>query len=462
MTSSIMTRTDSYKVSHAKQYPPGTEKVYSYFESRGMPAGWRDGVVFFGLQYYLKKYLEGVQVTRAGIDKAEKLWDAHLGPGLFNRDGWEHISNKHGGKLPVSIKAVPEGEVIPFRNVMMTVENTDPEVPWLTNWLETLLCQIWYPCTVSTQSREMKRRINRFLEATGESAGLPFKLHDFGYRGVSSQETAALGGAAHLVNFQGTDTFAGCEMAMEYYRYEMPGLSIPASEHSTITSWGKENELAAFKNMLDTYPSGLVACVSDSYDIYNACEKLWPSLKKQIIGRDGTLVVRPDSGNPVLVVLCVLKLLCEQFGYETNDKGYKVLPPQIRVIQGDGIDINSMCEILENMERQKWSADNIAFGSGGGLLQKLDRDTLKFAFKCSNITVNGEDRDVFKDPATDPGKHSKRGKMKLIQVGNPLKGFAYETVPRDALGEDELVEVFRDGEILVEHTFDEVRKRAEL
>ncbi len=458
---SIMTRTDSYKVSHAKQYPPGTEKVYSYFESRGMPAGWRDGVVFFGLQYYLKKYLN-VYFTQLDVDMAEQLWNAHLGPGMFNKEGWQYILDKHRGRLPVSIKAVPEGSVVPFRNVMMTVENTDPEVPWLTNWLETILCQLWYTCTVATQSREMKRRIKRFLDATGDPEGLPFKLHDFGYRGVSSQETAALGGAAHLVNFQGTDTFAGCEMAMEYYRSEMPGFSIPASEHSTITSWGKENELAAFKNMLDTYPSGLVACVSDSYDIYNACEKLWPSLKKQIMGRDGTLVVRPDSGNPVLVVLSVLKLLGEQFGYETNDKGYKVLPPQLRVIQGDGIDISSMCEILENMERQKWSADNIAFGSGGGLLQKLDRDTLQFAFKCSNITVNGEDRDVFKDPATDPGKHSKRGKMKLVRDRYKDEKEQYATVPLNQPGTDQLVEVFRDGEILVEHTFDEVRKRAEL
>ena len=462
MTASIMTRTDSYKATHAKQYPPGTEHVYSYFESRGMPAGWRDGVVFFGLQYYLKEYLEGIRANLVDLEKAKVRWKAHFGAELFNEAGWRHIIEKHDGKLPVSIKAVPEGTVVPFRNVMMTIENTDPEVPWLTNWLETMLVKVWYPTTVATQSREMKRRIKRFLDATGDPAGLPFKLHDFGYRGVSSEETAQIGGAAHLVSFQGTDTFPGCEMAMDYYWSEMPGFSIPASEHSTITSWGKENELAAFKNMLDTYPSGLVACVSDSYDIYNACENLWPQLKDQIMERDGTLVVRPDSGEPVLVVLSVLKLLGEQFGYETNDKGYKVLPPQIRVIQGDGIDIYSMCEILENMERQKWSADNIAFGSGGGLLQKLDRDTLQFAFKCSNITVNGEDRDVFKDPATDPGKHSKRGRMKLTRDRYKAEKEQYATVPLDQPGTDQLVEVFRDGEILVEHTFDEVRKRAEL
>lgn len=1042
----IMILTDSYKASHYKQYPPKTQKVYSYFESRG---GQFNEIVFFGLQYYIKKYLEGQVVSSEKMEQAAEFFADHFGnPDMFNRAGWEYILNKHNGRLPVHIRAVPEGLVTPVSNVLMTIENTDPECYWLTNYLETLLVQVWYGCTVATQSRYMKKVLKHYLEETGDPAGLPFKLHDFGFRGVSSVESAMVGGAAHLVNFMGTDTLAGPLMLKNYYGAKMAGHSIPAcyddqtdiltnrgfirfedlrdsdlvaeynsdgsvrfikpskihkyhinddmvyftskrnnvdlmvtknhsivrkskstkkidlveagnnvyssknymiqagnkdggwinladvdrfriafqadgsfashaedyngnrsqtlpvrfsglkkerkikrledlikklgwnyskskqkngsyhfwinvplhvpmsktldwvnldivtdtwcqqfieeckewdgrsssqntisynsseevnadvvqavaclagyrankyiyndkrenrktnytvniltsrntfggeainksfvqysgfvycvtvpshmiivrrngnvcvsgnSEHSTITSWGKEHEVDAFRNMLEQYPTGLVACVSDSFDIYAACRDLWgKQLKERVLNRAGTLVVRPDcyddqteiltksgwkkfddlddndqvgtyttegflkfekpekiikqkysgemyrfsadkmpvdlvvtpnhrmvyrnkgdlttqeaekarfyygketihgalsaggintlssveklmiafqadgsynhhdrkirfnftkkrkvdhlieiceeggfdykltveparpqntqvyinidfdiskdlswvnidnknytwckqfieevakwdscirndnrikfdtsvpinaekvqlvamcagyrtkysvykddrsdkysdihsihinkqdycdsqcvkqekvqydgyvycvkvssgmiivrrnkqicvsgnSGDPATVLPRILDILGERFGYTVNDKGYKVLNPKVRVIQGDGINVRSMENILSVLANLGWSADNVAFGSGGGLLQQLNRDTCKFAFKCSAIKIDGEWRAVYKDPITDSGKRSKRGKLNLAVVNGK-----YKTVP---------------------------------
>ena len=462
MTENILLRSDSYKVTHWRQYPPGAETIYSYFESRG---GRFHDVVFFGLQYYLKRYLQGQVVTQEKIEQADELFRLHFGDKdgyLFNRAGWEDILNRFGGRLPVSIKAPLEGSVIPNHNVMMTIENTDPAFYWLPNYLETLLVQTWYACSVSTQSREMKKLILRYLRSTGDPEQVGFKLCDFGFRGVSSVETAGVGGAAHLLNFMGTDTFEGIMVARDFYGEPMAGFSIPAAEHSTITSWGRENEMDAMENMITQFPAGLVAVVSDSFNIYEACRDIWgDKLRDKVMERNGTLVIRPDSGDPAGVICEILPILGERFGYAANAKGYKVLDPHVRLIQGDGIDFDMLNAILKAMKRAEWSADNIAFGSGGGLLQKLDRDTLKFAFKCSNIRVNGEDRPVYKSPITDRGKQSKQGRLKLVKLTGS-HGWVYHTVPEDDPRPDEMVEVFRDGDILVDQSFADIRKRAEI
>ena len=453
----ILLMTDSYKVTHWKQYPPGTEAVYSYFESRGGRFG---SVVFFGLQYYLRRYLGGRVVSQEKIERAEAFFSRHFDDAtLFNREGWEYILREHGGRLPVRIRAVPEGTPVPVLNVMMTIENTDPRCFWLPNYLETLLVQVWYGCTVATMSREMKKLIAGYLEETGDPEAIAFKLHDFGYRGVSSVESAAMGGAAHLVNFEGSDTLAGCLLAQEYYDAEMPGSSIPASEHSTITAWGMPGEADAFRNMLERYPRGVVACVSDSYDIFRACSELWGrELRDAVLARDGTLVVRPDSGDPPAVVVRVLELLGEAFGAERNAKGYRLLPPQIRVIQGDGIDYEMAAAILAAVKRSGWSADNVGFGMGGGLLQKLDRDTQEFAFKCSEVRVKGERRHVYKDPVTDHAKRSKPGRLKLVRAPNG----SLATVAENAAGQDLLRQVFRDGQLDAPLRFEDIRRNAAL
>jgi nicotinamide phosphoribosyltransferase len=463
-TDNLLLRTDSYKITHWRQYPPGTQYVYSYFESRG---GKFHDVVFFGLQYYLKRYLEGCAVTRAMIDGADSLLREHFGDRdgrLFHRAGWEYILREFGGRLPVVIRAVPEGSVVPCHNVLMTIENTDPRCYWLTNYLETLLVQVWYGSSVATQSREMKALLLQYLHETGDPGLVDFKLHDFGFRGVSSVETAGVGGAAHLVSFRGTDTLEGIVMARDYYGEPMAGFSIPAAEHSTITAWGREHEVDAMRNMLEQFPEGLVAVVSDSFNIFEACAEIWgEKLKPLVLGRNGTLVIRPDSGDPPTVLAAghpsVFGILCEKFGYTVNAKGYKVLNPRVRVIQGDAVDFEMLDRILNAMKSAGYSADNIAFGSGGGLLQKLNRDTLEFAFKCAAVTVDGVDRPVYKSPVTDMEKQSKSGRMKLVHVEGP-HGPTYHTVPTADPREDQLVEVFRDGRIVRQWTFAEVRQRA--
>jgi len=456
----LITMSDSYKVTHWKQYPKGAKRVFSFFESRG---GRFDTVTFFGLQYLLRRYLSGVVVTQEKIEAAKSYFEKHFGTGAyFNEAGWDRIINVHKGVLPVLIRAVPEGMTIPVGNALMTIENTDPELPWLTNYLETLLSQVWYPTTVATQSREMKKVIMRYLEKTGDPSLIPFKLHDFGYRGSTSVESAGLGAAAHLVNFMGTDNLAGVDVAHDYYGEPMAGFSIPAAEHSTMTSWGKNAEKDAYANMLEQFPEGLVAVVSDSYDIFHACEKIWgEELRKQVLSRNGTLVVRPDSGNPPEVVVRVLDILGRVIGHTVNAKGYKLLDPHVRVIQGDGIDYEMLGSVLYALERDGWSADNVSFGSGGGLLQKMDRDTQQFAFKCSAIEIAGRGWcDVQKDPVTDPRKRSKAGRLALLKAGE-----TYRTVRECVLlnADDNILSpVFRDGRLLAEQTFAQIRSRASL
>lgn len=447
--------TDGYKPSHWRQYPPGTERVFSFFESRGGPF---PVVTFFGLQYFLKEYLTGVRVTNEMIEEAREFYAAYFGNStIFNEEGWKYLLKEHGGRLPVEIRAVPEGARIPTSQALMTIVNTDPRVPWLTNYLETLLMQVWYPTTIATQSRAMKDLIMASLERTGDPAQIGFKLHDFGFRGSTSVESSALGGAGHLLNFLGTDTLSAIQLLRRYYGANMAGFSIPAAEHSTITSWGRTREVDAYANMLSAFPTGLVAVVSDSFDIFRACDELWGrELRDQVLQRDGVLVVRPDSGDPPVIVTQVLEILGKRFGVTTNAKGFKVLDPHVRVIQGDGIDREMLGVVLDAMEEKGWSADNIAFGSGGGLLQKVNRDTCKFAMKCSAVSINGDWCDVLKDPVTDPGKRSKAGRLLLTHEPD-----GYHTRKGDPdTGWNLMVPVFRDGELLVEHSLEEIRVRA--
>lgn len=456
MFKNILLNTDSYKASQWCQYEKGAQYVYSYIESRG--GRWNE-TVFFGLQMFLKEYLSK-PITKEMIDEAEIVWTAHGEP--FNREGWEYILETHKGRLPVRIKAVKEGSVVPTHNVLLTIENTDPNCYWLTSYLETaLLRAVWYPTTVATNSWQCKQIIKKYLEQTCDNpeAELPFKLHDFGARGVSSLESAAIGGAAHLVNFMGTDTVSGLLAARRYYGCDMAGYSVPAMEHSTVTSWGRHGEADSYRNMLRTYgkPGGIVSAVSDSYDIYNATREIWGNqLRDEVIASGATLVIRPDSGDPTRVPVELMEIVADTYGYTVNNKGFKVLK-NVRILQGDGMNINTIAALLENIMQAGFSTENIVVGMGGKLLQAdIDRDTQKFAMKCSAICVNGEWRDVYKDPVTDSGKRSKRGKLALIREDGH-----YETVPLEGNAwRDELVEIYRDGDLLRDLTFDEIRALA--
>lgn len=456
----LILNTDSYKASHWLQYPPKTEKVFSYIESRG---GKYPATVFFGLQIFLKEVLSK-PITIEDINEAELFWKAHGEP--FNRVGWERLIEKHNGYLPLCVRAVPEGTVVPTHNILVSVENTDPEFFWLVSYVETaMLRAVWYGTTVATNSYASKQVIKKYLEETGDVAGLSFKLHDFGARGVSSFESAGIGGAAHLVNFMGTDTVTGALYAMKYYNTdEMVAFSIPAAEHSTMTSWGgRKGEVEAMRNMLTQFakPGALVAVVSDSYDIYNAVENLWGrELKQQVIDSGAIVVVRPDSGDPASVVLRVTALLDKAFGSVVNSKGYKVLN-NVRVIQGDGIVTKTIEEILAVLKDAGYSADNVAFGQGGGLLQQVNRDTCKFAMKASAALVNGKWIDVFKDPVTDSGKTSKKGRITLyknVESGECVTSRIMDQ-PHPYM-KDVLETVFLDGDVIKEYTFAEVRENS--
>lgn len=459
---------DAYKYAHHKLYYPGTTQIYSYLESRG---GMFNETIFFGLQYFLKEYLQGEAFTQQDLDEAADFLPQVFGrDDVFDKAKFQYILDKHQGHLPVRIKAVPEGTAVPTGNVLMTIENTDPECYWLTNFLETLLMQVWYPCTVATLSNQIRKVVTEFYNETASEeakAGIDFVLNDFGFRGVSSVESAKLGGAAHLINFSGSDNLAGSSMAIQYYdAQKVYGLSIPATEHSICTLLGREGELEVFKHVLRIFPTGVIACVSDSFNIFKACKEYWGGeLRDEILNRQGTLVIRPDSGDPIRTLLAIFDILFETFGYTTNSKGYKVLPAQVRVIQGDGVNYTEIINIYNALKANGISAENLVLGMGGALLQKIDRDTQKFALKCSSAVVNGQEVAVEKSPTemdaegniTPSFKKSKGGRLKLVRTDNTFKTTKEHDRPELA---DELRIVFENGKLLNTITFEQVKANA--
>ena len=450
----ILLLVDSYKAGHDKCYNPKVDKVYSYLEARG---GRFPKTVFFGLQYFLKKYLMGQVVTKEKIDQAEDFWAKHFGrTDYFDRKLWDNIVEKYNGYLPILIKAVPEGTLLPVKNVLITIENTGgKDTRWLVNFVETLLVEVWYPTVIATQSYYIKQDILGYLERTGNPTEINFKCHDFAFRGVTCPEQAGLGAAAHLVSFMGTDTVRGIQILQKYYDAEMCGYSIPATEHSVMCSFGRDGELLACENFLDKFPEGLIACVSDTYDIYNCCEHIWGGvLKDKVMARKGTLVVRPDSGDYLEIVPKVLDILWNKFGGTVNNKGFKVLDSHVRVIQGDGMNPFTINKLYDRLEALKWSADNLAVGSGGGLLMQVNRDTTETAFKASAVFIDGKWVDVWKDPVTGSGKKSKRGRLALAYCGN-----SFITVREEdcVFSDDVLHTVFENGKLLVDWTLDEVK-----
>lgn len=457
MECNLLLDTDSYKASHWLQYPADLTAMGAYLESRG---GEHPATLFFGLQLLLQEQLSQ-PVSQADVEEAAELWAAHGLP--FNRDGWQRLVRVHGGRLPLRIRAVPEGSRVPCHQVLMTVESTDPQLAWLVTWVETLLLRVWYPTTVATRSWALRELLQAALMRSCDdpAAELLFRLHDFGSRGVSSQQSAAIGGLAHLVAFRGTDTAAALVAARRHYDCAMAGFSIPAAEHSTILAWGQEHELQAYRTMLDRFarPAAVLAVVSDSYDLWNAVDHLWgEQLRQQVIDSGATVVIRPDSGEPTTIVPELLRRLEARFGSRLNGKGYRVLE-HVRVIQGDGITQDSLPRVLEAVLAAGFSAENVAYGMGGGLLQQLNRDTLQFAYKLSWVERSGRIQPVHKSPATDPRKTSQAGVLDLIRSDG-----RYQTVVRSSPGVDPdscLQTVFENGELLNRCSLDQVRQRAE-
>lgn len=447
--------TDSYKMSHFLGYPLGTTEMYSYLESRG---GRYDSTVFFGLQPILDRLAQGI--TPDDVKQARFFAEKHGVP--FNEDGWNDIAYRLNGKLPVEILAVPEGTIVPTRNVLATIRNTDPKHAWLTSYLETMLLRVWYPTTVATRIYNMKQAIRPFFDRTSDNYdGLPFALLDFSSRGVSSLETSQIGGAAYLAHFLGSDNVPAVDYVNKNYDSEMSGFSVPATEHSIMCAYGGENEFSSFEQLVDRMgmEGGILSVVSDTWNIFRAVE-MWVRLADKIKAKNLTLVVRPDSGEIRDVLPHVIKTISEGFGTTKNSKGFGVIN-NAKILWGDGINEDTVTEAFKIAEEMGISADSIITGSGGGLMQaNIDRDTCKFAVKGSNVIVDGDSRGISKSPITDQGKESKRGKMSLLAGSG---GQLYTScVSDDVFGDKNILRpVFRNGEVLSRTSIDDVRKTIE-
>ena len=452
---------DSYKLSHRFVYPKNIKGMFSYIEPRIA----HEIVVPVGLQMWLMKVLSK-PITVEMIDEAEKFAAAHGEP--FDRSDWEYIIEKYDGYIPITIRAVREGTPVPSQNVLITIECTDERVFWLASYTETCIQRaVWYPTTIASSDYKIKKSIIRQFERTGaDMANLPFMLHDFGGRGVSSEESAQIGGMAHLVNFMGSDNISGVRAANFYYEIPMAAYSVPASEHTIQTSFGStaEQQVEYLRTMIQTFgkPGAILSIVIDGYHTFREAAALCTILKDEIIASGAKVVFRPDSGDPMEIVPKLLQMQAEAFGYEVNERGYKKIN-YVGVIQGDGVDALLIDMLLLKIANLGFRADNVVFGSGGALLQKVNRDTYKFAQKACAILVDGAWVGISKDPVTDPGKKSKAGVLALVRSN---KTGEYKTVsrdlPYDGEWEDQLQLVYRNGQIFNKIKFDDVRKNTGL
>lgn len=458
---SLIMRIDSYKFSHPFAYPKNIEAMTSYGEAR-IPN--TEVVVPFGMQLLLKRYLSQT-ITAAHVEAAEKFAIGHFGRPLFHKEGWMKVVNEYNGKLPLIIRAVREGTVMRGSLPIYTVTVFDKDLFWMSAGFETMIQRgIWYPTTIATFDYVTKQKIIERYKATGADLSLvPFSLHDFGGRGVSSAETAEIGGAAHLVNFMGSDTVEGILTANFYYKCDMAGFSVYATEHSIECSFGptRENAIEYLRTQIKNAPKGsILSIVIDGYDVFREASLLCNELKQDIIDSGAKVVFRPDSGDMMEIVPALLKMQEEAFGYTLTSTGYKRIN-YVGLIQGDGISHTTLIELLDKVIALGYSADVIVFGSGGALLQKVNRDTFKFAQKACSILVNGEWVGIAKNPVTDQGKKSKEGVLTLTRhkVTGEL-GYGRVDLGLEDDVEDIMQLVYHTGRLFNEITLDEVRSNA--
>lgn len=477
--------TDGYKVDHRRQYPTGTTLVYSNWTPRKSRIEEIEEVVFFGLQYFIKKYiLEDFEnyFFKQPKDKVIREYSRRINNYLGeNQVGTKHIEDLHDlGYIPMVFKALPEGAAAPVRVPMFTMYNTKPEFFWLTNYFETLLSAvIWMPCTSATIAKQYRKVLDRFaLETSSVPEFVDWQGHDFSMRGMAGVDAGLSSSAAHLLSFTGTDTIPAIDFLEQYYNAnsdtELIGGSVAATEHSVMCMGTTEGELDTFRRLIcEVYPKGVLSIVSDTWDLWKVLTEYLPELKGEITNREGKVVIRPDSGDPV-DILCgnpngknlneqkgVIELLWDCFGGTTNDKGYKELVPQIGAIYGDSITIERATQICERLKAKGFASTNVVLGIGSFTYQYNTRDTFGFAMKATYGEVNGEGREIFKDPITDDGtKKSAKGLMKI-----ELKDGKYSLVDQvdwETESTGELVEVFRDGKLLIDQNLSDIRKRARI
>ncbi|WP_276501788.1 nicotinate phosphoribosyltransferase [Terrimonas pollutisoli] len=472
--------TDYYKVGHIFQYPANTTLVYSNLTPRKSRFDDIDEMIFFGLQYFIKEYLINYfQENFFDQPKAKVLPDykrrivTSLGTHL---PSYDHIGQLHDlGYLPVEIKALPEGSKVPMRVPCLTIVNTKREFYWLTNFLETILsATIWQTCTSATLAYEYRKLLDRYADETGVPADfVQWQGHDFSFRGMSSLESAILSGMGHLLSFTGTDTIPAIDALEEYYGAdadkELIGGSVAATEHSVMCSGNKEGELQTFRRLItEIYPTGIVSIVSDTWDLWKVCTEYLVALKNIIQHREGKVVIRPDSGDPVKIICGdaegkteaerkgVVELLWDVFGGTITDKGYKLLDSHIGAIYGDSINLQRAEAICEGLKR-KGFASQVVFGIGSYTYQYNTRDTFGLAMKATYVEVNGEGREIFKNPVTDDG--TKKSATGLLQVKKENGSYIlHDKVSWDEEKNNELKTVFKDGKIIKEYSLREIRK----
>ena len=470
--------TDYYKVGHVFQYPAKTELVYSNLTPRNSRLKDIDEMVFFGLQYFLKEYLVDYfndNFFDQPLDKVMTDYKRRINTSIGALPTYEHLEKLHQlGYLPIEIKALPEGSRVPMRVPCITVVNTVPEFYWLTNFLETLLSAIvWQPCTSATIAHAYRKLLNKYAIETGVPADfVQWQGHDFSFRGMSSLETAILSGMGHLLSFTGTDTIPAIDALEQYYNAdadkELIGGSVSATEHSVMCSGSKDGELETFQRLItDVYPNGIVSIVSDTWDLWKVCTEYLPALKAAILKRDGKVVIRPDSGNPVKIICGdpdgkteaakkgVVELLWDVFGGTVTEEGYKLLDPHIGAIYGDSINLARAEQICENLKAKRF-ASQVVFGIGSFTYQYNTRDTFGTAMKATYVVIDGEGREIFKDPATDDG--TKKSATGLLCVKKENNRFVlYDQVSWEEEAQSELKTVFKNGKIVKEFTLAEIR-----
>ncbi len=468
----VLMLTDCYKLSHNTMIAPGCTKMYSYLCARS-DKNFKSSV-FFGLQPILQKILTQ-KVTHNDVDEFLEMY-AHVLGSVPESTAPKFRALADLGYLPLEIKAVEEGSVLPVKNVLMTITNTHPDFYWVVGFVESILLKIWYPITVATQCYEYRKVVEKYFNETVTSEQdflKDFMISDFGYRGEGSEENATISGAAHLLSFIGSDTLPAFPFVIKYYNADKTKpimASVPASEHSVMCSYGRNNEIDAYKRIFEVYPAGIVSIVSDTYDIWNVLTNYMSELKETILTRDGKTVIRPDTGVPELIIcgdpsalegspasLGCIRLLDEMFGHTINDKGYKVLNPKVGLIYGDGMYLERYKRTLEKLKEMGYAASNLVIGVGG-ILRNHTRDTLGFAIKATYVEVNGEHRDIEKDPVTDPGKKSHKGLLALMkdEHGN-ITTKDQCTWEEEQSGE--LHTVFKDGKIIKTYQFNELREK---
>jgi nicotinamide phosphoribosyltransferase len=464
--------TDFYKVDHRSQYPDNTTMIYSNLTARGSRTGFEHNV-FFGLQYFIKKYLnqflEDLRAEKDNFQEYQNFIYCTLGQKNFNVDHLKYL--KDLDYIPLEIRALTEGTLVPTKVPFLTINNTDKKSAWLTNFVETLLSNVlWMPITSATTAYRYRKIFEQYADKTiGNRDFVQWQGHDFSFRGMSGVESAALSGAGHLLSFTGTDTIPAIKLLEKYYdanpAQELVGASVPATEHSVMCAGGKENELETFKRLItQVYPEGIVSIVSDTWDLWNVLTNILPKLKQEILAREGKIVIRPDSGNPV-DILCgnsssddrerkgVVELLWDVFGGTINSKGYKELDSHVGYIYGDSITLDRAEEICKRLEAKGFASQGV-FGIGSFTYQYVTRDTYNMAVKSTYCKINGEPRDIFKSPITDSGtKKSLKGLISVDEKDGKL--FAVDESKGTGSA---LRTVYFNGQLTKEFSLKEIRK----